>query len=175
MIPEQSDRFLTVHNWCEQLGSDTIYLIKFRQVFLLSLSIVARLPRYFVPGQPQHIILRGNNRQAIFTAEQDYLFFRNCLVEAAQRFGLAVHAYVWMTHHVHLLATPNDVASLPKTLQSAGRRYVQYFNVTYGRSGTLWEGRYRATVIDSEPYLLTCMRYVEENPVRAGRVVNPGA
>ena len=80
-----------------------------------------------------------------------------------------------MTHHVHLLATPNDVASLPKTLQSAGRRYVQYFNVTYGRSGTLWEGRYRATVIDSEPYLLTHMRYVEENPVRTGMVANPGA
>ena len=136
---------------------------------------MARLPRYFVPGQPRHIILRGNNRQAIFAAEQDYLFFRDCLVEAARRFGLGVHAYVWMTHHVHLLATPNDVASLPKTLQSAGRRYVQYFNVTYGRSGTLWEGRYRATVIDSEPYLLTRMRYVEENPVRAGMVVNPGA
>ena len=80
-----------------------------------------------------------------------------------------------MTNHVHLLATPNDVASLPKTPQSAGRRYVQYFNVTYRRSGTLWEGRYRATVIDSEPYLLTCMRYVEENPVRAGMVVNPAA
>ena len=83
---------------------------------------MARLPRHFVPGQPQHIILRGNNRQAIFAAEQDCLFFRDCLVEAAQRFGLGVHAYVWMTHHVHLLATPNDVASLPKTLQSAGRR-----------------------------------------------------
>ena len=136
---------------------------------------MARLPRYFVPGQPQHLILRGNNRQAIFAAEQDYLFFRDCLVEAARRFGLGVHAYVSMTHHVHLLATPSDVASTPKTLQSAGRRYVQYFNGTYGRSGTLWEGRYRATVIDSEPYLLTCMRYVEENPVRAGMMVNPGA
>ena len=100
---------------------------------------MARLPRYFVPGQAQHIVLRGNNRQAIFAAEQDYLFFvfRDCLVEAAQRFGLGVHAYVWMSNHMHLLATPNDVASLPRTLQSAGRRYVQYFNVSYGRSGTL--------------------------------------
>ena len=87
---------------------------------------MARLPRYFVPGQPPHIILRGNNRQAIFAAEPDYLLFRDYLVEAAQRFGLGVHAYVWMTSHVHLLATRNDVASLPKTLQSAGRRYVQY-------------------------------------------------
>ena len=77
---------------------------------------MARLPRYFVPGQPQHIILRGNNRQAIFAADQDYRFFRDCPVEAAQRFGLGVHAYVSMTHHVHLLATPNDVASLPITL-----------------------------------------------------------
>ena len=136
---------------------------------------MARLPRYFVRGQPQHIILRGNNHQAIFAAEQDYLFFRDSLVEAAQRFGLGVHAYVWMTHHVHLLATPNDVASLPKTPQSVGRRYVQYFNVSYGRSGTLWDGRYRATVIDSAPYLLTRMRYVEENPVRVAMVVNPGA
>ena len=101
---------------------------------------MARLPRYFVPGQLQHIILRGYNRQAIFAAEEDYLFFRDCLVEAAQRFGLGVHAYVWMTHHVHLLATPNDVASLPKTLQSAGRRYVQYFNTgaraRYGKGAT---------------------------------------
>ena len=77
---------------------------------------MARLPRYFVPGQPQHIILRGNNRQAIFAAEQDYRFSPDCLVEAAQRFGLGVHAYVWMTHHVHLLATPGDGVSLPKTL-----------------------------------------------------------
>jgi REP element-mobilizing transposase RayT len=101
------------------LGSDTIYLIKCRQVSTLTVYR-GPLPRYFVPGQPQHIILRGNNRQAIFAAEQDYLFFRDCLVEAAQRFGLGVHAYVWMTNHVHLLATPNDGASLPKALQSAG-------------------------------------------------------
>lgn len=135
---------------------------------------MARLPRYIVPGQPQHVILRGNNRQAIFAAETDYEFFRDCLVEAAQRFGLAVHAYVWMTNHVHLLATPTDAASLPKTLQSTGRRYVQHFNFAYRRSGTLWEGRYRATIIDSERYLLTCMRYVEENPVRARMVKHPG-
>ena len=99
--------------------------------------------------------------------------FRDCLVEAAQRFGLGVHAYGWMTNHVHLLATPNDVASLPKPYSPPAGAMSS--TVTYGRSGTLWEGRYRATVIDSEPYLLTCMRYLEENPVRAGRVVNPGA
>lgn len=134
---------------------------------------MARLPRYVIPGQPQHIIQRGNNRQAIFAAEADYQFFRDALVEAAQRHGLAIHAYVWMTNHVHLLATPGYDDSISKVFQSVGRKYVQYFNFTYKRSGTLWEGRYRATVVDSEQYLLTLMRYIELNPVRAGRVTHP--
>jgi putative transposase len=120
---------------------------------------MARLHRYAIPGHPQHVILRGNNRQAIFVGTQDYEVFRDSIVEAAQHFGLAVHAHVWMTNHVHLLATPNDPLSLAKTLQLAGRRYVQYFNCRYQRSGTLWEGRYRATLVDSESYLLACMRY----------------
>jgi putative transposase len=134
---------------------------------------MARLPRYVIPGQPQHIIQRGNNRQTIFAAEADYLFFRDALAEAAAKHGLAIHAYVWMTNHVHLLATPAFEDSISKTLQSVGRRYVQYFNYTYKRSGTLWEGRYRATVVDSERYLLTLMRYIELNPVRAGMVAAP--
>jgi putative transposase len=134
---------------------------------------MARLPRYVIPGHPQHIIQRGNNRQAIFVAEPDYRFFRDALVEAAGRFGLAIHAYVWMTNHIHLLATPEREDSIGKTLQSVGRRYVQRFNSTYRRSGTLWEGRYRATVVDSERYLLTLMRYIEMNPVRAGMVAMP--
>lgn len=134
---------------------------------------MARLPRYVIPGQPQHIIQRGNNRQVIFAAEADYQFFRDALVEAAGRFGLAIHAYVWMTNHIHLLATPTDTDSISKTFQSAGRKYVQYFNYTYKRSGTLWEGRYRATVVDSERYMLSLMRYIELNPVRAGMVAHP--
>lgn len=134
---------------------------------------MARLPRYVLPGQPQHIIQRGNNRQAIFAAEADYQFFRDALVEASDKHGLAVHAYVWMTNHIHLLATPGAEHSISKVFQSAGRKYVQYFNHTYGRSGTLWEGRYRATVVDSDRYLLTVMRYIELNPVRAGRVAHP--
>lgn len=134
---------------------------------------MARLPCYVIPGQPQHIIQRGNNRQPIFAAETDYSFFRDTLVEAAERFGLAVHAYVWMTNHIHLLATSGRDDSIGKTLQSVGRRYVQHFNYTYRRSGTLWEGRYRATVVDSEQYLLTLMRYIEMNPVRAGMVGEP--
>ena len=102
---------------------------------------MARLPRYVIPGQPQHIIQRGNNRQLIFAAEADYQFFRDALAEAAAKHGLAIHAYVWMTNHVHLLATPGFDDSISKTFQSVGRRYVQYFNYTYKRSGTLWEGK----------------------------------
>jgi len=134
---------------------------------------MARLARYVIPGQPQHIIQRGNNRQVIFAADADYQFFRDGLVAGAARHGLAIHAYVWMTNHVHLLATPEFGDSISKVFQSVGRRYVQYFNHTYGRTGTLWEGRYRATVVDSERYLLTLMRYIELNPVRAGMVAHP--
>ncbi len=134
---------------------------------------MARLPRYVIPGQPQHIIQRGNNRQVIFAADSDYQFFRDALVEAAGRFGLAIHAYVWMTNHIHLLATPTHTDSISKSFQSAGRKYVQYFNHTYRRSGTLWEGRYRATVVDSERYMLSLMRYIELNPVRASMVTHP--
>lgn len=134
---------------------------------------MARLPRYVIPGHPQHIIQRGNNRQAIFAADADYAFFCEALIDAAKKHALTVHAYVWMTNHVHLLATPERDDSISKTFQSLGRRYVQYFNHTYQRSGTLWEGRYRATVVDSERYLLTLMRYIELNPVRAGMVDQP--
>ncbi len=134
---------------------------------------MARLPRYVIPGQPQHIIQRGNNRQVIFAADTDYQFFRDALVEAAEQHGLAIHAYVWMTNHVHMLATPEIDHSISKVFQSVGRRYVQHFNSVYRRSGTLWEGRYRATVVDSEAYLLKLMRYIELNPVRAGMVEHP--
>lgn len=135
---------------------------------------MARLPRYFAAGVPQHVILRGNNRQAIFAGDEDCRFFKETLLEAAQRFGLAIHAYVFMTNHIHLLASPETADSLPKTLQSLGRRYVQYFNYRQQRTGTLWEGRYRATVVEEERYLFECMRYIELNPVRAGMVAHPG-
>jgi putative transposase len=137
-------------------------------------SVMARLPRYVIPGQPQHIIQRGNNRQTIFAADRDYRFFTKAMVEAAAKFGLAIHAYVWMTNHFHLLATPESEHSISKTLQSVGRRYVGYFNYMYQRSGTLWEGRYRATVVESKRYLLTLMRYIEMNPIRAGMAAAPG-
>lgn len=132
---------------------------------------MARLARFFIKGQPQHIIQRGNNREAIFADQADYAFYLECLQEAAENHALHIHAYVLMTNHVHLLASPTEETSLPKTLQSVGRRYVQYFNYTYDRTGTLWEGRYKATLIDSDHYLLTCMRYIELNPVRANNMV----
>lgn len=134
---------------------------------------MARLPRYVIPNQPQHIIQRGNNRQIIFAADADYQFFRDAMVEAAKKHGLLIHAYVWMTNHIHLLATPLYEDSISKVFQSVGRKYVQYFNFTYKRSGTLWEGRYRATIVDSELYLLKLMRYIELNPVRASMCVHP--
>ena len=135
---------------------------------------MARLPRYTLPGQPQHVILRGNNRNDIFVSEGDYHFFKECLQTAAQQHGCDIHAYVLMTNHVHLLLTPLQQNSISKMMQSIGRRYVQYFNFRQSRSGTLWEGRYKATLIDSERYLLTCYRYIEMNPVRAGMVSQPG-
>jgi len=134
---------------------------------------MARLPRFFIPQQPLHVIQRGNNREPTFASNEDCHFYLRCLQEAAEAQSLTIHAYVLMTNHVHLLVTPESELSLPKTMQSVGRRYVQYFNHVYGRTGTLWEGRYKSTLIDSEHYLLTCMRYIELNPVRAGMVSLP--
>jgi putative transposase len=135
---------------------------------------MARQPRYVIPGQPQHVIQRGNNRSPTFFDGPDRHFYLECLCEACMRYGCAVHAYVLMTNHVHLLVTPATENGIGKVMQSVGRRYVQYANCTYGRTGTLWEGRYRATLVDSEAYLLTCMRYIELNPVRARMVADPG-
>ena len=134
---------------------------------------MARLPRFYLKDQPQHIIQRGNNKEPIFASHQDYEFYLECLTDAAKRHQLKIHAYVLMTNHVHLLASPLEESSIPKTMQSIGRKYVQYFNYHYDRTGTLWEGRYKATLIDSEAYLLTCMRYIELNPVRARIVRQP--
>ncbi len=133
---------------------------------------MARLPRYVIPGQPQHVIQRGNNRQNIFLAETDYQFYLEKLGGAAKKCRCDIHAYVLMTNHVHLLVTPWAVNGIGNMMQMLGRHYVHHFNRGYGRTGTLWEGRYRATLIDSENYLLTCMRYIELNPVRAKHLVD---
>ena len=129
-----------------------------------------RFPRYAAVGVPHHVIQRGNNRCPTFINSSDYQFFRTCLDVATRRHGCAVHAYVLMTNHVHLLMTPAASGAIGKVMQSVGRRYVQWFNNAHGRTGTLWEGRYRATVIDTEQYLFACYRYIELNPVRAGLV-----
>ncbi len=134
---------------------------------------MARLPRFVIPGQPQHIIVRGINREAIFCQEEDYQFYLKKLIYACEKYGCQLHACVLMTNHVHLLFTPDSETGIGKTIQSIGRYYVQYFNYHYQRTGTLWEGRYKATLIDSEQYLLTCYRYIELNPVRAGMVGHP--
>ena len=134
---------------------------------------MARLPRFVIPGHPQHIIVRGNNREAIFYAEEDYTFYLERLMEACRKHGCECHAYVLMTNHVHLLLTPQFENSISKAIQMIGRYYVQYFNHKYHRTGTLWEGRYKASLIDSERYLLTCYRYIELNPVRANMVTHP--
>lgn len=135
---------------------------------------MARLPRLFAKGQPQHIIQRGLNNQRVFATEPDYLYYLDCLEHAADEHRLAIHAYVLMPNHIHLLATPFNDTSAPKTLQSVGRRYVQFFNANNNRSGTLWQSRYRSTVIDAGAYLLICMRYIESNPLRTGnRIAHP--
>lgn len=134
---------------------------------------MARLPRYNVAGALQHVIHRGRNRRAIFTSESDYGHFRDLLHETAALHGLRIHAYVLMTNHVHLLATQKRKDSLSKTLQALGQRYVHYFNASHHHKGTLWDGRFRATVVEAEPYLLTCSRYIELNPVRARLVKSP--
>lgn len=134
---------------------------------------MARLPRYALPGQPQHVIQRGNNRTAMFTDAADYERFRHDLLTACERYACAVHAYVLMTTHVHLLMTGSVAGAVGKAMQSVGRRYVGYYNRKHQRTGTLWEGRYRSAPIDCERYLFTCYRYIEQNPVRAGMVDHP--
>lgn len=134
---------------------------------------MARLPRFSIPGQPQHVIVRGNNREPIFYSEADYLFYLEKLQQACEKHNCDLHAYVLMTNHVHLLITPNTDNGISKAMQMIGRYYVQYFNHSYKRTGTLWEGRYKATLIDSDYYALTCYRYIELNPVRADMVSHP--
>ena len=134
---------------------------------------MARQPRFSLPGYVQHVIQRGNNRDVIFVDDSDYQVYRDRLEQACEQFGCAVHAYVFMTNHVHLLMTPQTSTAISQVMQSLGRVYVQYFNYRYRRTGTLWEGRFKATLIDSDRYLFACHRYIELNPVRAGMVRSP--
>ncbi len=132
-----------------------------------------RKPRFFLPNIPVHATQRGNNRQAIFFDEADYKLYLNGLNVAAKKYNCQIHAYVLMTNHVHLLITPEHRDSLSRFFQYVGRHYVSHVNNTYGRTGTLWEGRYKASIVEEESYLLSCFRYIELNPVRAGMVKRP--
>lgn len=132
-----------------------------------------RRSRLIAPGVPLHIIQRGNNRQACFFADEDYRHYLEWLQEYAKDAECLVHALVLMTNHVHLLVTPCLQESAGTLMKRLGQRYVQYINRTYKRSGTLWEGRFRSSIVQQERYFFTCQRYIELNPVRAGMVNHP--
>ena len=136
---------------------------------------MARPRRLFIPGLSVHVIQRGNNRNAIFGDQADYEVFLAFLRAASERYGVAVHGYALMTNHSHLIVTPKDAEALPRTMKEHGGRYVKHYNRKYQRIGTLWNGRHRALLIDDERYWLTCLRYVEQNPLRAQLVRVPEA
>lgn len=133
-----------------------------------------RLPRLCPLGIPQHVIQRGNNRQVCFNCDEDLAAYAYWLGKYAEMYLVDIHAWVFMTNHVHLLVTPRVEQAVAKMMQSLGRNYVRYYNHTYKRSGTLWEGRYKSCLVESGEYLFYCYRYIEMNPVRAGMVNFPG-
>ena len=134
-----------------------------------------RKRRFFLPDMPVHVVQRGNNRQAIFFDDNDYRVYLDWLGDAAASHACAIHAFVLMTNHIHLLLTPRTSQAVSATLQAVGRRFVPYINHCHGRTGTLWEGRFRASTVQEDAYLLVCYRYIELNPVRAGMVDVPAA
>jgi putative transposase len=149
---------------CQQIAS---------RIISCDLRHVARPKRFFVEGLSWHVTQRGVDRSPIFRASTDQEVFQTILTHECGERGLRIHAYALMGNHIHLLATPESETSLPDTMQALGRRYVPFFNQRYSRTGGLWEGRYKAALVHDERYWLTCMRYVELNPVRAGIVARP--
>ena len=129
--------------------------------------------RIHLDAQPLHLVQRGHNRDACFFADEDYHCYLHWLTAALHETGCALHAYALMTNHVHLLLTPAKAAVVPRLVIALGRRYVQYINKTYRRTGTLWDSRYKSSLVQAETHLLRCMRYIELNPVRAGMVDDP--
>jgi len=132
-----------------------------------------RRPRLDLVGVAQHVVQRGHNREVCFASNEDFVAYAHFLKEASQRAKVHVHAWVFMSNHVHLLVTPQRIGGVSKMMQNLGGRYVPYFNYVYKHSVTLWEGRFKSCLVDSEEYLLKCYRYIELNPVRAGMVKNP--
>lgn len=129
---------------------------------------MARLPRLTLPGQPHYVVQRGNNLQAIFMDAQDYASMKDLLREMARRFGVDIHAFILLPNQLHLLVTPETADSLPQFMQSVGRTYVRTFNNRHDRSGTLWEGRYRATVLEPQAWMLPAMVVLESQAVQQG-------
>jgi len=136
---------------------------------------MARLPRFSPAGLPALVLQRGNNRQPVFLGPDDYLHYLDCLRMAAREHDLAIHAYGLRPNHIHLVTTPRGADSLSLTMQAVGRRYARHFNRAAGRTGTLWEGRFRSAVIDPAVWMLPAMMYVEGNAVRAGELATPEA
>ena len=134
-----------------------------------------RKPRYFLPNIPAHIVQRGHSRSPVFFENDDYHTYLHYLDEGSKRYECAIHAYVLMTNHIHILATPSDKEAITRMMQYVGRYYVPYINYKYGSSGSIWEGRYKANLVQDDGYLLTCMRYIELNPVRADMTKSPRA
>ena len=132
-----------------------------------------RKPRFFLPDVPCHVVQRGKNRSPVFFESSDYYFYLDKLREALIKYNVALHSYVLMTNHIHLLMTAKDKTSISLLMQYVGRFYVPYINHKYQFSGSIWEGRFKSNLIESERYLLACMRYIEENPVRAKMVSKP--
>ncbi|TAN59817.1 transposase [bacterium] len=132
-----------------------------------------RQPRLIVAGYPHHIILRGNNRNAVFYNDTDRRFFLKCLKAAKEKTKSKIYAYCLMTNHLHLLLEPSSEDGAGDLIQSLGRRYVRYINQAYKRTGTLWEGRFKSSLISRDEYLLSCARYIELNPVRAKMAGSP--
>lgn len=133
-----------------------------------------RQPRFCPAGYPVHVIQRGVNRAVCFTSNQDMAAYAASLKEGAERYGVAIHAWVFMTNHVHLLVTPSCDAGVSKLMRHIGRHYAQRFNFKYARTGPLFDGRFRSALIQDTHYLLSCVRYIELNPVRAGITSDPG-
>lgn len=134
---------------------------------------MARQPRIDLPGIAQHVVQRGNNRLPCFLDEGDRKRYLHMLREGLVKTGCQLHAYVLMDNHVHLLLTPPETGAISRLMQQLGRQYVSLFNARHGRTGTLWEGRYKACLVDSSAYVLHCSRYIELNPVRARMTADP--
>lgn len=134
---------------------------------------MSRTGRIVLPDYPHHVVHRGHNKQDVFRRQQDYERYLAALQEFRRRYGVKLYAYCLMTNHVHLLLEPSSPTGLAQLMKRVAGRYTRYYNRSAGRTGTLWEGRYRSSLVERESYLLACCRYIELNPVRAGLVAKP--